>query len=117
MTAALKAITGSAGAPSITFTSDATTGLYLISAGNLGLTSSGVLALTINSAQVGVFVTKCGVKQIVHAVLDNADATTSSNITTLATTGTGAIAVGSTTNWKYQRVISYWPEMKSCPTR
>ena len=32
-------------------------------------------------------------------VLDNADATTSSTITTLATTGTGAISVGSTTNW------------------
>jgi len=97
LTAALKAISGSAGAPSITFTSDATTGLYLISAGNLGLTANGVLSLTLNSAQVGVFAQEATGKLFI--VPDTADATTSSNINTLATSGTGAITVGSTTNW------------------
>ena len=97
MTAALKAISGSAGAPSITFTSDATTGIYLISAGNLGLTSGGILGFTLNAAQVGVFAQSAEAK--LFMVPDTADATTSSNINTLATSGTGAIAVGSTTNW------------------
>lgn len=97
MTAAFAAIAGSAGAPSITFTADTTTGIYLISAGNLGLTSSGKLGFTLNSAQVGIFAQSASGK--LFMVLDNADATTSSNINTLATSGTGAISVGATTNW------------------
>ena len=97
MTAAFAAIAGSAGAPSITFTADTSTGMYLISAGNLGLTSGGILGFTLNSAQVGVFSQSASGK--IFMVLDTADATTSSNISTLATSGTGAISVGATTNW------------------
>ena len=97
MTAALKAITGSAGAPSITFTADATTGIYLISAGNLGLTTSGILAATFDSSQV-MTLAQLGRAKL-WTVVDTADASTSSNINTLATAGTGAIAIGTSTNW------------------
>ncbi len=97
MTAALKAIAGSAASPSITFTSDATTGLFLPSSGSLGLSSNGVLALTLNSAQVAAFAQSAYAKNFM--VIDTADASASSNINTLATAGTGAIAIGTSTNW------------------
>lgn len=45
MTAQFKAITGSVGAPGISFTSDATSGLYLIGAGNPGMAAGGVKAM------------------------------------------------------------------------
>lgn len=95
MTAAFKAISGSAGAPSITFTADATTGMYLISAGNLGLTSSGVLGFTLNSSQVGQFAQSASGK--VFLIPDSANASTTT--ASLATAATGALAVSSTTNW------------------
>jgi len=97
MTAALKAINGSAGSPSITFTSDATTGLYLISAGNLGLSTSGILAATFDSSQV-MTLAQLGRAKL-WTVVDTTDTSTSSNINSLATAGTGAIAIGTSTNW------------------
>ena len=97
MTAALKAINGSAGAPSITFTTDATTGMYLISSGNLGLSTSGILAATFDSFQVMTLAQFGNAK--LWTIMDTADASTSANINTLATSGTGAITIGTSTNW------------------
>ena len=97
MTAALKAINGSASSPSITFTADATTGIYLFSAGNLGLTSNGVLAASFNLSQIMVLPQSASAK--LWMVLDTSDGSTSSTINTLATSGTGSISIGTSTNW------------------
>ncbi len=85
MTAAFKAISGSANAPSITFTADPTSGLYLAGVGILGLT------------QMAAFNESAYGKNFM--VIDTADASTSSNINTLATAGTGAIQIGTSTTW------------------
>ncbi len=85
MTAAFKAISGSANAPSITFTADPTSGLYLAGTGILGLT------------QMAAFNESAYGKNFM--VIDTADASTSSNINTLATAGTGAIQIGTSTSW------------------
>lgn len=50
MTAVLKLIAGTVGAPAMTFTADATTGIYLPAAGTLGLSAAGVLALSSTNA-------------------------------------------------------------------
>ncbi len=85
MTAAFKAISGSANVPSITFTADPTSGLYLAGTGILGLT------------QMAAFNQSAYGKNFM--VIDTADASTSSNINTLATAGTGAIQIGTSTSW------------------
>lgn len=97
MTAALKAIAGTAAAPSITFSSDASTGIYLISSGNLGITSNGVLAAQIDQFQIMQLQQAAEAK--LFCVVDTANASTSSNINTIATAGTGSIAIGTSTSW------------------
>jgi len=97
MTAAFKAISGSAAAPSITFSSDPTTGLYLIGSGILGLASDGALALTLDADQIGIFAQSAAGKNFM--VLNTAGASTSTNINTLATAGTGSIQIGTSTTW------------------
>ena len=96
MLAAFKAIAGSAGAPSISFTADPTTGLYYISANSLGLSANGALALTLTDAQVAAFAQSAYAKTFV--VLDTAHASTSTNINAL-TTGTGTMNIGTATSW------------------
>lgn len=76
----LKAQSGSANSPSITFNSDATTGLYLPSADQLGFATGGVQALKIDAGQ---------------NVTANAALTSTGTLTasaTLAVAGTAALA-------------------------
>jgi len=103
MSAVFKAVTGSATAPSITFTADPTTGLYLVSAGSLGITSNSLNVLTFTTAGDAQFAQMVQATEAARAklfcVVDTADASTSVNINSLATSGTGAIAIGTSTNW------------------
>lgn len=97
MSAAFKAIAGSAAAPSITFTSDTKSGMYLVSSGNLGLTSNGAVAAVFNQFQVTQLQQAALAK--LWCVIDTADVSTSTNINTIATAATGLINIGTSTNW------------------
>ena len=52
ITGVIKFSSGSAAAPGITFTNDTTSGIYLVSGGNVGISGGGVLQLTVNSSGV-----------------------------------------------------------------
>lgn len=54
ITGGLKITAGTAALPALAFITDNTTGLYLASAGNLGLAASGVTTITLSGTNIGV---------------------------------------------------------------